>query len=229
MLHIENKTIALLIVAGAFILVLFSFWAPPEGQNSKSLAQDVTDVPKGSAIGSADSMAVQKSTRSVTENGGATRTSRLSPRPDKIIKELKELEFGRTTFCRELKDYRGDTLREFIIDSPSQDEREKILDLLNQVESVTLDDKGEEVAWSVKLREEFLWPDHIRYLHLTTDRSEQTGKGHFTMMGIADGNLDMRGGDAPMPADGGIHLLAPEVTFEYDKVWRFSHLFTAEE
>lgn len=229
MLHIENKTIALLIVAGSVSLILLAFWDKPEEQASKSLLQDVSDVPKGSAIGFGRSSSDPKSTRSLTENRDATRIPKLSPRPDRIINELKELEFGRTKFCREVKDSRGDIYREFVIDSPSQDEREKMLDLLNQVEGVTLDDKGKEVAWSVKLKEEFLWSDDFRYLHLTTDRSEQTGKGHFTMMGIADGNLDMRGGNAPMPADGGIHLLAPPSTFEYDKEWRFSHLFILEE
>jgi len=145
-----------------------------------------------------------------------------------LTEQLKQLEAGRTTFCREIENEKR-ILQEFVVDHPSPEEAERIKRLIRDASGLTEDQNGRLITWRERLGSEFLWPEEFRHLIVTTIYDKKTGRGRYTSIGVREGNLLMRDGNAPIPADGLINTLFSGVRFSYESNWRFSHLFHLDE
>ena len=101
--------------------------------------------------------------------------------------------------------------------------------LINLVNGLTKDNDGGIVTWRELLTREFLWPVEFKHCIISTVFDKATGRGHYSMLGVREGNLLMRDGNAPAPAGGLINMLFSNVAFSYSEDWRFSHLFESQD
>lgn len=154
-------------------------------------------------------------------------TSSDAPEIVAIRNQLKALEQKRTVFCREVEK-NGATLQNFIVSAPSPEEVDEMMKLLSQVKGLTKDRDLNIISWKERLREDFLWPEKFRQCILTTIYDEPTKRWKYIMLGVTEGNMLMRDGNAPMPADGKIHIIRMESAPDGDE-WRFSHLFSTDK
>ena len=154
-------------------------------------------------------------------------TSESDPTILAITNELKALESRRTKFCREIENETR-IMQNFIIAYPSREEAEKIRRMLFRAKGLTKDEDGKLVTWQERLGRLFLWPEEFKDCIVTTIQDKETGRGRCTILGVREGNLLMREGNAPMPADGAINVLY-STTVSFDTNWRFSHLFAPDD
>lgn len=145
-----------------------------------------------------------------------------------VMNSIKTLESRRIKFCRETENDRR-VLQQFVIDYPSQEEVTKIQNLIVKTNGLTKDQNGRLITWRQRLGQEFLWPEEFTKCILSTEYDKNTGKGHYTIIGVRKDNLLMRDGNAPMPADGSINILYSDVSFSYKSNWRFSNLFAIDD
>jgi hypothetical protein len=118
-------------------------------------------------------------------------------------------------------------MQNFIIAYPSREEAEKIRRMLFRAKGLTKDEDEKLVTWQERLGRLFLWPEEFKDCIVTTTKDKKTGRGGCKILGVREGNLLMRAGNAPMPADGAINVLY-WTSFSFDSNWRFSHLFAPD-
>jgi hypothetical protein len=178
-----------------------------------------------SAIGDHPEMG---SRQSASANGA--KDYQLTPESDPTIlaitNDLKALESRRTKFCREIENETR-ILQNFVIAYPTPEEAEDIRRMLFRAKGLTKDEDGKLVTWQERLGRLFLWPEEFKDCIVTTIQDKKTGRGRCTILGVREGNLLMREGNAPMPADGAINVLY-SISFSFDSNWRFSHLFAPD-
>lgn len=143
-----------------------------------------------------------------------------------VREKLKALEAKRTVFCREVVQ-NGEMLQNFIVAAPSPEEAEEMMALLSRVKGLTKDRDLKVISWKERLMEEFFWPEKFTECILTTNHDATTKRWRYTMLGVTEGNMLMRNGNAPMPADGKVHIIRSEWVPDEDG-WRFSHLFSKD-
>lgn len=163
---------------------------------------------------------------SVTTSKNYQLTPESDPTILVITNELKALESRRTKFCREIEN-ESRFLQNFVIAYPSREEAEEIRRMLFRAKGLTKDEDGKLVTWQERLGRLFLWPEEFKDCIVTTIQDKKTGRGRCTILGVREGNLLMREGNAPMPADGAINVLY-SISFSFDSNWRFSHLFAPD-
>lgn len=147
-----------------------------------------------------------------------------SPEIKRVTDQLKTLEEKRSKYCRRLEDD-DKVVIEYLVKRPSPEEEEAIKKLISQAGGNTLDSNGKPIAWKQWLAAQYLPSPDLEYTVVSLRYPKNGRKARYFVSGIPTGKLTMRGGDAPMSSDGGLHTVFPDVVIEPDDAnWRYSHL-----
>jgi len=140
---------------------------------------------------------------------------------------LKRSELKRFKFDRKLENDKR-VLFEFLIEAPTGDDLIEVNRNISKVKGMTTDSNAKPIEWRQLLAEQYSNSLGFRYQVVTVTFPKDSTSPHYSVLGVRDGNLKTRDGGGAFPIDGKMNVLAFEVTFDPNSVWRYSHLFEEE-
>lgn len=148
------------------------------------------------------------------------------PRLEPILSRLRLLERNRYTFCREWEN-EEEIVNEFILKKPTEAELKELNETISDAKGFTFDDDHFVVSWQQKMREDFLFSSNESDQFIVSITFKKSSKrGHYAIVGVPKGGLEMRNGNAPFCAKP--IFLKAGVGFSFGPDWRFSHLLDLE-
>lgn len=199
-------------------------------------SETMTGISKGDRRkkGESDSNAKQDANNDKNSRSRSNKTSDDSPeitpandpKIEPILTKLKTFERNRYVFCREWESEK-EIVNEFILRKSSEAELREINEIISGAKGLTFNDDHFVVSWQQKLREQFLFSSEESDQFIVSITFKKDSKrGHYAIVGVPKGELQMRNGNAPFCANP--ILLKAGVGFSFGPDWRFSHLIELE-
>jgi hypothetical protein len=183
------------------------------------------------ASGSKEKQDAVRETRSRSKSIGTSHdspevTPANDPELEPVLSRLKLLERDRYTFCREWEN-EEEIVNEFILKKPTEAELKEINETISAAKGLTFNEDHFVVSWQQNLRDDFLFSSNESDQFIVSITFEKNSKrGHYAIVGVPKGGLEMRKGNAPFCANP--IFLKAGVGFSFGPDWRFSHLLHLE-